>query len=513
MRDKIAELLKLYGVEANDSLKQQCMRLAEIQELTPDDPFYSIVIGHHIQTYILSNSAPREYKSAADAIIKARDAEIEAYKAEIDKFSNEIKNKMVVDMVPEVAGKVADVATLQITRMNRSIGLERMMIFTGIAALCLLAAVTFGFALGNILNITKFLAQTNSGIYSVNTMIEVAMNRVGAAIFFAGCIVGCFTILLSFLGFMERRKIDISKNGFILIWLVCVIFLAMVFVSGKTYFIDSPHIQVVTRQTSQEAMITAIKNNAIPEALREIIRAGVHMNEVDRDGATPLMVAAANSTNPEIINILVKNGANVNSKNNDGFTPLAIAATKNPNYEIVEELIKSSADVNAKDNNNSTVLILAVSENANPKIISALISAGAELNAMDNSGYTPLLAAVWNDVNVESVTALIKAGAQVNWKHPDNGFTLLIVASAKGVKPEIIKSLIQYGANINAKDKNGTTALMFSAENGNTEIVKILIDSKADIKAKDNRGATALDYVRRGKSANNPQLLKLLELR
>lgn len=512
--DKITELLKLYGVENSDSLKRECIKLVEIQELTPDDPFFSIVVGHHIQTHVLNTAAPNAYKSAAEAVSKARAVEIEAYKAGIDKFSAEIKNKMVDEMVPEVAGKVADAATEQITKMNRNIGLERIMIFIAVSMFCLVAAIGIGFALGNIFNLTKFVSQVNTSIYSVNTIIQVAVNRIAAAIFFFGCFIGFLTMIFSFVAFSERHKssIFLSNRNFFVISSVFVILLVLPLLSGNNYFSDSAHIQIVTPQTSQGAMISAIRNNAKSELLREIIKAGVDINGIDSEGNTPLMFAALKNTNPETISLLIESGAAVNSQNESGLTPLMLAVINNPNHEVSEVLIKSGADVNITDKSGSSALIYAANSGESSNLIPLLLHAGGEPNVINNEWISPILRAVLNDIEIESIKALIKGGAEINSRYggSDANVTLLMAAAINGIKPETMSLLLQHGADINVQDKNGETALMYWARRGNGEIVKLLIEAKADIKLKDKNGATALDYAKNSPLAKDLKILKLL---
>lgn len=515
--DKITELLKLYGVENSDSLKRECMKLVEIQGLTPDDPFFSIVVGHHIQTHILNTAAPNAYKSAAEAVSKARAVEIEAYKAGIDKFSAEIKNKMVDEMVPEVAGKVADAATEQITKMNRNIGLERIMIFIAVSMFCLVAAIGIGFALGNIFNLTKFVSQVNTSIYSVNTIIQVAVNRIAAAIFFFGCFIGFLTMIFSFVAFSERRKTNVSNidnRSFIVISSVFVILLVLPLLSGNNYFSDSAHIQIVTPQTSQGAMISAIRNNAKPELLRDILKGGVDINGIDSERNTPLMLAASKNTNPETISLLIESGAAVNSQNESGLTPLMLAVINNPNHEVSEVLIKSGADVNITDKSGSSALIYAANSGESSNLIPLLLHAGGEPNVINNEWISPILRAVLNDIEIESIKALIKGGAEINSRYggSDANVTLLMAAAINGIKPETMSLLLQHGADINVQDKNGMTALMHWARRGNGEIVKLLIDAKADIKLKDKYGDIALDYAKDGLLSKDLKILKLLRL-
>ncbi|MBK8395167.1 MAG: ankyrin repeat domain-containing protein [Leptospiraceae bacterium] len=81
----------------------------------------------------------------------------------------------------------------------------------------------------------------------------------------------------------------------------------------------------------------------------------------------------------------------------------------------------------------------------------------------------------------------------------DSNIDLLKFANAGNL--DGVKKAIQQKANINFKDSEGTTALMFAANNDHFPIVKYLVDNNADVLAKNNSGWTAsiLAGVRRNK--------------
>jgi len=49
------------------------------------------------------------------------------------------------------------------------------------------------------------------------------------------------------------------------------------------------------------------------------------VNARNREGSSPLMIAARHNKNPEVITVLLKAGADVKAKNNDGKTALDCA--------------------------------------------------------------------------------------------------------------------------------------------------------------------------------------------
>ncbi|MDH1657963.1 ankyrin repeat domain-containing protein [Pseudomonas mosselii] len=64
---------------------------------------------------------------------------------------------------------------------------------------------------------------------------------------------------------------------------------------------------------------------------------------------------------------------------------------------------------------------------------------------------------------------------------------------------EEARQLIKDGADVNARNKNGTTPLMYAKtyafSTGNITLIELLLKNGADIDARDNAGKTAADYT------------------
>jgi ankyrin repeat protein len=101
-------------------------------------------------------------------------------------------------------------------------------------------------------------------------------------------------------------------------------------------------------------------------------------------------------------------GAKVDVKNKDGVTPLMLAAKSSQDPQWIQYLLDCGLDVNASDKDGKTVLIYAIS-NPNPEpIVSVLIAGYADIEAKDNEGKTALDYAREQKLS-RVVTALIKA--------------------------------------------------------------------------------------------------------
>ena len=102
--------------------------------------------------------------------------------------------------------------------------------------------------------------------------------------------------------------------------------------------------------------LLAIAGKVDPEKVRQLIQDGADVNAKDKDGATPLMLAAKINFNPEVLMALIEAGADLNAKNKDGWTSLMVAAQYNPHPKALTALLEAGADAKAKDSKGKTAL-------------------------------------------------------------------------------------------------------------------------------------------------------------
>ena len=81
--------------------------------------------------------------------------------------------------------------------------------------------------------------------------------------------------------------------------------------------------------------------------------------------------------------------------------------------------------------------------------------------------------------------------ALINGAKDRGGSTALIWAADNG-HTEICSLLVENGADVNQKNNNGYTALIWAASNGHKEVCSLLIENGADVNQKNNDGYTAL---------------------
>ena len=70
----------------------------------------------------------------------------------------------------------------------------------------------------------------------------------------------------------------------------------------------------------QKLLALCIDPEATPEAIEALLKAGADVAARDKDGKTPLILAAWDNKNPEVIEVLLKAGANAKAKDKKGKT-------------------------------------------------------------------------------------------------------------------------------------------------------------------------------------------------
>ena len=169
-----------------------------------------------------------------------------------------------------------------------------------------------------------------------------------------------------------------------------------------------------------------------PSAIIDLLKRGVDVNTVDREGNS-LLTQAVKRDLPEAVDYLMAHRARLNPRNKHGETAVSIAA-----YTGKLAYVKK------------------------------LVEAGAEVNYY---GWPPLAYAAYNG-HLDIVDYLIKRGAEVNAK-TGNGSTALFFASRFG-HIDVVRLLLKNQADPTVENENGETAVDWALKSANTDIEAIL---------------------------------------
>lgn len=136
----------------------------------------------------------------------------------------------------------------------------------------------------------------------------------------------------------------------------------------------------------------------------------VQPTTADKNGKTPLMIAALWCVRTEIIKLLISSGADINAYEFDGWTPLFYAIEQG-NLEAVELLLSSGANINVQDDRGRTPLLYAIDE-GKLEIVELLIKSGANIEIPSKDRMTPLMLAFWNG-HTEILNLLLRDKASI----------------------------------------------------------------------------------------------------
>jgi len=290
------------------------------------------------------------------------------------------------------------------------------------------------------------------------------------------------------------------------------------------------HADVVARLVRAKAGLDVQSKNPGYPNIREDFSTMV-FTAIPRGGFTSLMFAAREGA-LGAAGALVEAGADLNVADPEGTTALVIAII-NAHYDVAELLIGKGANPNLGDSSGMAALYATVDMahleplvNRPPppptgklrpvEVVALLLGHGADANQAlktpllmrqhnfgDGSlgeGATPLMRAA-KVSDVELMRLLLDKGADPN-RAMKNGTTALMITAnrpGRGAGPVertigAITVLLEHGADVNAATTNGDTALHAAVGKGD-ELVKFLVERGAKLDVKDKFGRTPFDVA------------------
>ena len=138
-----------------------------------------------------------------------------------------------------------------------------------------------------------------------------------------------------------------------------------------------------------DSIMTGMEPQKNTDMMTALLKAGADPKARDKNGFTPLHLAAAINQNPAAIPTLLKAGADPKARDKNGNTFIHSSMWNNC-PDVIAVLLKAGIDPNTNDKYGNSFLHLAAARNANPLVIAILIDAGAETNARNKNGNSPL---------------------------------------------------------------------------------------------------------------------------
>lgn len=209
--------------------------------------------------------------------------------------------------------------------------------------------------------------------------------------------------------------------------------------------------------------------NKNPGMMNILIHGGANVNQVAKNGATPLFVAAEKGFVEGVTLLLAVPGIELDRALSDGTTPLHIASQKG-HVSVVELLIKARAQANKTKKTGATPLYEAVEHNQLEVVRRLCLIEGIAVNKATIDGWAPIHIAAANGQET-IIQLLLNAGSDVNLLA--RGMTPLMVAAARGCI-SVVKILCERHADLSLKNPNGRTAYQLARENSKTDVINFL---------------------------------------
>ncbi|CAN0339224.1 unnamed protein product [Ectocarpus sp. 12 AP-2014] len=234
------------------------------------------------------------------------------------------------------------------------------------------------------------------------------------------------------------------------------------------------------------------------QLVADLLMGGAWTNVYNRQGDTPLHVAAKFAGHGRIVTALLVSGADKGARNREGRLPLHLAAEYG-HLDGTLAFLAAGVDTSVRsiESNSRSALDIAI-ESGHSAVVEALIQHGdkddrPDVNACSERGTTPLHRAAAFD-NSGIIDVLVRAGADL--EGGDVGGTPIHQA-VRGACCNAFHALLRHGANIHAR-LNGDTLLSTvcaSLPEHAPEMVDILLRLGFRETDLDSQGKTAADRV------------------
>lgn len=197
----------------------------------------------------------------------------------------------------------------------------------------------------------------------------------------------------------------------------------------------------ITGQLIHPSLLHLASAKGMKKVCALILDKGIGVDDIDKDGQTPLFVAAQNC-HREVCELLLDRGATTNKANNQGWTPLRIAI-KHGHKDVCEMLLERGAAKELVGKAFSLTPLHLATINGHTEICHLLIAHGATLESTPDGGSLLYLAA---EAGILSL-CLFFLEHGVNQDVTAYGWSPLMIAARHGHR-DICDLLIEHGADL-----------------------------------------------------------------
>lgn len=293
-------------------------------------------------------------------------------------------------------------------------------------------------------------------------------------------------------------------------------------------------------------LIWSVQNQRVAKSIYFLGLPRMNVNSRDKDGCTPLHIAAMQENGHYMMRVLVtRKDINVNATDNSGRTPFSYAAASNNILSLTMLLERDDIDVNLQDTNNESPLHFAVWSRDRCRVVKKILDDPRTLpNQESSDGDFPLsTVALINDMKLLNVfmtaertdinfdcqshrgpsplqialfyerenfaTQLLQVpGLNLNCVYYFRMTPLILAVYLRGLR--FMRCLLRYpGIEFNHQDAFGKTAAMTAAQLKNIGALELLLaKEEVDVNCRCVFGQTMLDYARSG---DDPEVMSIIK--
>jgi uncharacterized protein len=217
------------------------------------------------------------------------------------------------------------------------------------------------------------------------------------------------------------------------------------------------------------------------ETASGLIRAGARPQVANRDGATPMFLAAMNGS-AAMIQMLLTSGVDPNAAVLSHGETALMMASRTGKVDAVRLLLERGAGVNAAENLRGTNALMWAAEQGYSPVVRLLLERGAAVGAQSKI------------VRPLGRNGLVFARPGPNGQSNGDlmgGLTALHFAAREGAL-ETARVLVAAGADVHQTTADGSSPLLVAIQNGFYEIGQFLLDRGADPNQANLKGWTPL---------------------
>lgn len=223
-------------------------------------------------------------------------------------------------------------------------------------------------------------------------------------------------------------------------------------------------------ENGRTALMLASENGH-DDIAKLLLEKGANVNTQDEQDQTALMYATQKGHLGTAKVLARSTGVKLDAQNKEGLTPLMIAAIDGKTA-LAEFLILKGADVNARDNNDLTPLMYAAM-NAKAAVAEELIYSGANVNMKDKNGFTALMYA-------------ITLGEKADHIKDMEDLKTISDKLSEGA-PAVVKMLLAKNADLKATSQYAPTLFFWGLNKNDLKLSKLILEKSTEINAKEGK--------------------------